>query len=129
MNEIKKIILIIALALFSTGAWGEEVSNPLLKTVLESRTCTVNSFNSRVCRFRIGNDLDFEITAIGEPDVSVTVLKASDFDNADYYLKFGGVHGCIIIGGPEPLDYVFIHPRTAEVYEVYPNCWPAGDTN
>lgn len=49
-------------------------------------------------------------------------------DDANYYLKFGGVHGCIIIGGPGVLDYVFIHPRTAEVYEDYPNCWPERNT-
>ena len=124
---MKALILIAALALVSSGAWGDEVDNPLLKTVLESRTCTVNSFNSRVCRFRIGNDLDFEITAIGEPDVAVTIFKATGFDDADYYMKFGGVHGCIIITGGF-LELVFIHPRTAEVYDDYPNCWPTRDT-
>ena len=127
MNEMKNIILIVALALFSTGAWGDEVDNPLLKTVLESRACSVNSFNSRFCRFRIGSDLDFEITAIGEPDVAVTIFKANDFDNAEYYMKFGGIHGCIIII-QGLFDIVFVHPRTAEVYEDYPNCWPIRDT-
>ena len=127
MNEMKKPILIVALALFSTGAWGDEVDNPLLKTVLESRACSVNEYDSRFCRFRIGNDLDFEITAIGESDVAVTILKASDFDKAEYYMKFGGVHGCIIIK-KGIFDIVFIHPRTAEVYEDYRNCWPTRET-
>lgn len=125
---MKKLILTIVLALVSNGTWGEEVDKSLLKIVLESRNCTVNKYNSRICRFRIGSDLNFEVTGIGEFDTSVTILKAEEFDDADYYMKFGGVHGCIIIGGPEPFDYVFIHPRTAEVYEDYPDCWPARDT-
>jgi hypothetical protein len=124
---MKRLALIAVLGLIATGVHSEEVSNPLLKTVLESRNCTVNDYDSRICRFRIGNDLDFEITAIGEPDVAVTIFKANDFDHADYYMKFGGVHGCIIIK-KGLFEIVFIHPRTAEIYEDYPNCWPTRDT-
>ncbi len=88
---MKRFALIAALCLLVPVAQGAEEERRLLKTVLEARSCTVNSYDSRSCRFRIGEDLDFEITGIGEPDVSVTIFKAKEFDNTDFYMKFGGV--------------------------------------
>jgi hypothetical protein len=120
---MKKIFLISVLATMSVNADWTDNQNNLLKTTLEGRECTVHDSEARGCNFKLGSDVHFEIVGVGLKDSAVLIHQAKRFQDADYYIMFGGVHGCIIVGGPE-MSHVFVHPQTAEVHKEYVNCWP-----
>ena len=101
---MKRFILMSTLMLVATGLHGADDGDYVFKLALEGRECTIDSSGQRNCRFRIVDDLDFEIVDIESPYVSVIIYKSKTSVDADYYMKFGGVHGCIIISGPDLFD-------------------------
>ena len=101
---MKRFILMSTLMLVATGLHGADDGDYVFKLALEDRECAIDSSGQRIYRFRIGDDLDFEIVDIESPYVSVIIYKAKTSGDADYYMKFGGVHGCIIIRGPDLFD-------------------------
>ena len=101
---MKRFILMNTLMLVATGLHGADDGDYVFKLALEGRECTIDSSGQRNCRFRIVDDLDFEIVDIESPYVSVIIYKAKTSGDADYYMKFGGVHGCIINSGPDLFD-------------------------
>ncbi len=124
---MKRFMLMSTLMLVATGLYGADDGDYVFKLALEGRECTIDSSGQRNCRFRFGDDLDFEIVDIESPYVSVIIYKVKTFGDADYYMKFGGVHGCIIISGPDLFVFAFIHPRTAEIFLAYKSCWPSDE--
>ena len=120
---MKKVFLISVLTTMSVNADYTDNKNNLLRTTLEGRECTVYDSGTRGCSFRLGSDVHFEIAGVGQKDSAVLIHHAKRFQDADYYIKFGGVHGCIIVTGPG-MSHVYVHPRTAEVYRQYVTCWP-----
>ena len=120
---MKKLLLLSTLATMSASADWTDNKNNLLKITLEGRECTVYDSGTPACSFKLGSDVHFQIAGVGQKDSAVLIHQAKKFQDADYYIKFGGVHGCIIVRGPE-MSHVYIHPRTAEVHKEYVNCWP-----
>ena len=78
---MKKLILLILL--LSPSLQAQE--NDLLKTVLEARSCTINVLGFHVCRFQIGDDLDFEITGNYRSEVRNVQSILSD----NYFMDLG----------------------------------------
>ena len=100
----------------------------LVNEVIEGRDC---GGSSRVtCAYRIGNDLDFEIVNVGDPNVFINVW-AADGKDGDFFMgttpdAFGRLdaYPCIVIkpGSSNPtykmiIDIAYVSPRTGDVYE------------
>jgi len=81
------------------------------------------------CRFKVGRGLSFDIAGVGRDDASILVHHADGLD-ADYYLKFGVLHGCVIVTANidaalkahHPFDMAFVSPKSGNVYRTWPEC-------
>ena len=87
------------------------------------------------CDYHVGDGLAFVIAGVGEPDAAITVTKASGYE-ADYYLTFGVLHGCVIVKpGAKATkaafrdhvlpDMAFVSPKTGKVYTTWRDCQQA----
>jgi hypothetical protein len=116
-----------------TGALLALTSHAQAQTAFEASTrgarCTQNDQGVRLCRFEIGADLVVTITAVGEPDAGISILR-SDFDG-DFFARMALQHRCVIVSAgmmaPEaaraPNGYLaFISPRTGLVYRTWQEC-------
>jgi hypothetical protein len=105
----------------------------LVNEVIEGRDC---GGSSRVtCAYRIGNDLDFEIVNVGDPNVFINVW-AADGKDGDFFMgttpdAFGRLdaYPCIVIkpGSSNPtykmiIDIAYVSPRTGDVYDSEVDC-------
>ena len=82
------------------------------------------------CEYRVGEDLHFEILAVGQPDATVTIYRAN-FDG-DYYLSLGGIHNCVVVNegmrtkaqlGPITLEaFAFVSSKNGKVYDDWASC-------
>ena len=84
------------------------------------------------CVYTVGTGLKFEIAGIGQDDAAILVLKANGLD-ADFYFKFGLLHGCVIVtrgfakqsNSSKKLpgfDMAFVSPKTGRVYKTWQDC-------
>lgn len=104
-------------------------SQTAFEAATKGASCTQNAQGTRLCRFEIGADLVITITAVGETDAGVSILR-SDFDG-DFFARMALQHRCVIVSGgmkaPEatktPGGYLaFISPRTGLVYRSWQEC-------
>lgn len=77
------------------------------------------------CDFKVGKDLEFSIDAIGTSNTTITFVRVNY--SGDYYLKYGLLHGCLVIthGKNSPLfmqDFAFVSPKNAKVYKSWETC-------
>lgn len=84
------------------------------------------------CDYTVGRGVKFTIAGVGQPDASILVQRATGLDS-DFYLKFGVLHGCVIIQrGFAKLhkssrrlpgfDMAFVSPNTGRVYKSWQEC-------
>ena len=105
----------------------------LVNEVIEGRDC---GGSSRVtCAYKIGNDLDFEIVNVGDPNVFINVW-AADGKDGDFFMgttpdALGRLdaYPCIVIkpGASNPtyrmiIDIAYVSPRTGYVYDTEFDC-------
>lgn len=77
------------------------------------------------CEFKVGKDLEFSIDAIGTSYTTVTFVRVNY--GGDYYVKYGLLHGCLVIspGKNSPLfmqDFAFVSSKTGKVYKKWEAC-------
>lgn len=103
------------------------------QSVFEATTrganCTQNSDGARICRYKVGQGLEFSITGVGEPYAGISFLR-SDI-KSDYWARVGMQHRCIIVVAGERApkealtakgDFAFVSPRTGVVYRTWQEC-------
>ncbi len=81
------------------------------------------------CTYKVGKDLEFSITSIGEPNATITVLKANI--DGDFFLRVGMIHGCAIVeaGAKAPKSAsspdasgALVSPQTGRVVRTWAEC-------
>jgi hypothetical protein len=84
------------------------------------------------CTYRVGTGVEFVIAGIGDPAVSITVVRATGYDT-DYYVSVGMAHGCVIVKpgrttreaalkrGEVP-RMAFVSPVDGKVYHTWEEC-------
>ena len=77
------------------------------------------------CEFKVGKDLEFSIDAIGTSYTTITFMRVNY--SGDYYVKYGLLHGCLVIGHGKnsPLfmqDFAFVSPKAGKVYKNWEAC-------
>jgi len=81
------------------------------------------------CTYRVGKDLEFSITSIGEPDATIAVLRANI--DGDFFLRVGMIHGCAIVaaGAKAPKSAsepetsgALVSPVTGKVLRTWADC-------
>ena len=125
--SIKRLFPLISIAI--ALLYGHDAnSQPLFNIVTSGTECKAASDGGLFCKYKIGKDLEFSITSVGDPDVGISFLH-SNF-NGDYFARFGVMHGCIIVArgmaAPEqnlPVDdFVFVSPKTGKIYKTWQDC-------
>ena len=81
------------------------------------------------CTYKVGKDLEFSITNIGEADATIAVLRANI--DGDFFLRVGMIHGCAIVAAgatapksaslPETSD-ALVSPHTGRVVRTWAEC-------
>lgn len=126
-----------ALCLLGVVAQGQEKDPSTYDVVVAGSTCSQAQMpyqNSAQlsCNYTVGSGLKFEIAGVGQPDAAILVVKAGGLD-ADYYMKFGILHGCVIVqrgfaklpSSSKRLpgfDMAFVSPTTGRVYRTWQEC-------
>jgi hypothetical protein len=103
------------------------------QTAFEAATrgasCRQNTQGERLCIYRIGRDLEFSITAVGESDAGVSFLRSNI--TGDFFARTGVQHPCVIVAAGEraPAEartpaggYAFVSPFTGLVYRTWQAC-------
>jgi hypothetical protein len=62
---------------------------------LAGKKCKETDLQTLECTYKVGDDLNFTITGLGQPNVLIAVDRSS-FD-ADYYGAVGVLHGYVIV--------------------------------
>lgn len=120
---MKRLILILLLLV--SGVVHAE--SQTYKDVLAGKSCDTSSTQMLSCDYRVGNDLHFVITGIGQPDTSIS-FYASNIDG-DYFGRVGLLHGCVTVWPGRltnrydlPGERAHVSPKNGKVYEDYESC-------
>ncbi|MGH8672313.1 MAG: hypothetical protein ACREUA_09835 [Burkholderiales bacterium] len=65
------------------------------ETVLAGKICSDGPEQTITCQYKVGNDLHFKITEVGEPAAEVTFFKS--LYEGDFYASFSFTHNCVEI--------------------------------
>ena len=85
------------------------------------------------CVYKVGQGLEFSITAVGAEDAGISFLRSNIA--ADFYARFGVQHGCVIVAAGESAptwaadpgkDFACVSPRNGRVYRSWQQCKAAG---
>jgi hypothetical protein len=95
-------------------------------------SCKLNQQGALECTYKIGRDLEFIISAVGEPDAGISFTR-SNYKGGDYYATFGILHGCVVVKHGErglqdsksASEYAFVSPRNGRVYREWRECQAA----
>lgn len=114
------------------GKWAGAETPSTYDMVLAGMKCQQpEQSQSMNCSYRVGDDLEFDIPGVGDPDAAVTIMRAK-FEG-DFYVSVGvgGTHHCAIVkpGKRRPAmregvgwDLAFVSPRNGKVYKTWPEC-------
>ncbi len=118
---MRKVLVIAICVAFPLSAFA---SGTAYDDTLKGKNC--KEFQQQLgCEFKVGNDLEFSIDAIGAPHTTITFVRVNY--TGDYYVKYGLLHGCLVIGHGKgsPLfmqDFAFVSSKTAKVYKKWETC-------
>src|SRR5690606_21089646 len=90
-----------------------QLSEPFVPTVeIVNKDCFLSKVKSQSCNYNVGNDLEFTIWHIGDPDATVIVSKTRG-ENGDYHVRFTLDSHCLIIrtGGLNALKDFYFSPK------------------
>jgi hypothetical protein len=79
------------------------------------------------CQYRVGRDLEFAVTGVGQRDAAITIVRAAGY-GGDYYASIGLLHGCIIVkpgtrsASSVEAGMAFVSPKTGKVYKTWEEC-------
>lgn len=131
MDIQKRIALITSLLCANSAS-----ADLTYEIVVTGKSCTETSTQSIDCQYKVGKDLEFLISGIGQPDTGVTFMKSS-FEG-DFYASFGIQHNCVIVkrglkgvtsqelSGPgSAFDFAFVSLRNGRVYRRWEECQTA----
>ncbi len=142
---MKKALLLV-LALLGLPLLGLEAQTTLdlVNEVYAGRNCRRSALmESLSCQYRVGEDLDFEIANVGDPEAFLNVWSATMTDG-DFFIGTTPLHDpgdelidyypCIVIkpGTSNPtymmiVHHVYVSPRTGDVYESQFDCKTDGE--
>jgi hypothetical protein len=119
---------LVMLALFALGCPSTFASDTPFDATTRGTSCTSTSRGSLECRYKVGRDLEFSITAVGQSDAGISFIRSNS--GGDYYARFGIQHGCVIVAYGErglketktPSEFAFVSPRNGRVYRAWPEC-------
>lgn len=137
MKSIKMTFFLAALFVlpfvFSSTAQGSDPVSPACELAMSGKSCSENQSGTSVdCDFKVGQDLQFSIIGIGQPDVRIVFSNSSM--EGDYYATFSVLEGCVVVkhgkkGVPSAQDLLkvmndvaHISPKDANVYKTWEEC-------
>ncbi len=91
----------------------EQISKPFVPTIeMVNKDCFLSEIRSQTCKYSVGNDLEFTIWHIGDPDATVIVRKTRGEDG-DYHVRFTLDSHCLFIrtGGINALKDFYFSPK------------------
>ncbi|MEN6438606.1 MAG: hypothetical protein ABFD97_08485 [Syntrophobacter sp.] len=125
--------LLVLLPVLPVAAQGSDPISPACELASSGKSCSENQSGTSVdCDFKVGQDLQFSIVGIGQPDVKVIFSNSSI--NGDYYASFSILEGCVVVkhgkkgvSSPQELrkimnDVAHISPKDANVYKTWEEC-------
>ena len=127
-HKIMKILHFVGLITFAIYSNLVAAQSPFELTVRDA-SCKQNLQGNLICNYKVGNDLEFSITAAGETDTGISFIRSNI--KGDFYARFGIMHGCIIISQGEvaaqaaPVDHAFVSPKNGRVYRTWQECQSA----
>src|SRR5262245_721636 len=115
MTKISLISTALILLCINTGA-------STLEAVQAGKKCErYEHTESTGCTYKVGKDLEFEIAGVGKKDASIYFTRG--IKDGDYYMKFGVMHGCIIVSsGKNIADMAFVSPKNGKFYPSWVAC-------
>lgn len=120
------VACIIAIAFWPPSA---AVGQTAFQATTGGATCTQNTAGSRYCLYKVGKDLEFSITAVGEPNAGISFLRSSI--SGDFFARMGLLHRCVIVVAGEQAPEAartpeggsaFVSARTGLVYRTWQEC-------
>ena len=135
---MREWLIVGALLASSATAAGAQLRT--FDVVISGRQCghsdLVPNDGTTDCTYIVGQGLEFVISSIGRPDVSISVLKATPGVATDYRLVFSLHDRCVLVTpgtsavkaailAHEKLDSVFVSPRNGGVYATLRACQAA----
>lgn len=111
-----------AITMFCTAAYAAGKQPPTYEMVVAGKECKPGAGGTTLCRYRVGESLDFIIDGIGSPDTTILYLK-SDFDG-DFYASYSLKYECVAVKrGLEKKRSVrrsplvaYVSPKNGEVF-------------
>ena len=79
-----------------------------------------------VCRYSVGEGLQFSIVSVGAPDAGIVFDKVAG--DGPYRAAMSVKHGCVIVepradrGGAALPQLAFVSPRSGKVYHTWQDC-------
>jgi hypothetical protein len=97
-------------------------------------SCKATQQGAMECLYKVGRDLEFSISAVGESDAGISFTRSSY--SGDYFASFGVLHGCVIVKygqsglkelneAKSPFAYAFVSPHNGRVYREWRECQAA----
>jgi hypothetical protein len=118
------IACILVLSGSTHAAATGSTSQSAYDATVSGKSCAEQTNQQTDCEYRVGRNLYFTITGVGQSYVGVTFLKV-DFDG-DYFASLGLLHGCVIVKPgralPKVLDMAFVSPKNGNVYKTWQEC-------
>lgn len=125
--------LLVLLPVLPLAAQGSDPMSPACELANSGKSCSENQSGTSVdCDFKVGQDLQFSIIGIGQPDVRVVFSNSSM--GGDYYATFSVLEGCVVVkhgkkgvsSAQELLkvmnDVAHVSPKDANVYRTWEEC-------
>ena len=117
-QRLMRITVASALLLFT--ALSSYAGTDISDLVNKSATC-----HDGECTFNIGQELQFTLVGIGQPNAAVVFERVSS--EGDYYASVGALHGCVIVhNGPKTKPILtqraFVSLVTGKAYGTWREC-------
>lgn len=117
----------LAAATLAAALPAEALETPY-DAVRRGARCDLVPDGSLRCVYSVGEDLRFELRRVGEPDVSLRILRS--LEHGDFSADAEMMGGCAVVRhGPESMrsggswfDYAFVSGRNGFVYESLADC-------
>ena len=120
----------VLLATSSCLATEVTAAQSVFELAVKGASCKQNAQGNLLCKYQVGKDLEFSITAVGEADSGISFLRSNV--DGDYFARFGVVHGCIIVAQGKATatatatsarsEYAFVSPKNGRVYRTWQEC-------
>ena len=129
MTRFLAAAVLSMLAVVSTGAQPSVgQGRATVDVVIAGMGCKQIARDQLDCEYRVGRDLHFTISGVGDEDADVTFMKSS-FDG-DYYGSVALAYRCAIVkpGGANRLKLLdagalaFVSPKNGKVYADWQSC-------